>query len=90
MVLAVLGVGENSVTAAAIVVKDIIHSFLNVKFCVTVGISGSAPFKEYDIRLGDVVVSIPTIRGQNHSGVVYYNLIATVEVRSFRSSHYIN
>ncbi len=90
VVLAVLGAGENGVAAAAMVAKDMMHSFSNVKFCVMVGIGGGAPLKEHDIRLGDVVVSMPTFRGQNHGGVVHYDLAATVEARSFRSLHYMN
>ncbi len=83
VVLVVLGARENGVTTAAIVAKDIIHSFLNIKFYIIVSISSSAPLKEHNIRLGDVVISMPTFYRQNYSGIVYYNTIATIKARSF-------
>ncbi|KAL5045535.1 hypothetical protein BDW71DRAFT_183933 [Aspergillus fruticulosus] len=38
-----------------------------------VGIGGGIPSKEADIRLGDVVVGVPT-SGETHGGVVQYDL----------------
>ncbi|KAI0146414.1 purine and uridine phosphorylase [Xylariaceae sp. FL1272] len=46
------------------------RSFWNIRFCLLVGIGGGVPSKEHDIRLGDVVVSIPT---GEYPGVIQYD-----------------
>ena len=45
--------------SAASVARDIVRSFLNLKFALMVGIGGDAPTRERDIRLGNVIVSVP-------------------------------
>lgn len=55
-----------------------VRSFSNVKICPMVGISGGAPSKKHDIRLGDVVVSSP---GGGHSGVFQYDFGKNAEAR---------
>ncbi|RPA75369.1 purine and uridine phosphorylase [Ascobolus immersus RN42] len=49
-------IGSNS---AAIVARDMLHLFPNIRVCLMVGIGGGVPSKKHDIRLGDVVVSMP-------------------------------
>ncbi|EFY88407.1 WD repeat-containing protein, putative [Metarhizium acridum CQMa 102] len=44
---------------AAIVAKDMLHSFPNIKVGLMVGIGGGASSQKHDIRLGGVVVSDP-------------------------------
>ncbi|KAM0484448.1 hypothetical protein ACHAPX_001873 [Trichoderma viride] len=46
------------------------RSFPSIKFCLMVGIGGGAPYEDNDIRLGDVVVSLPMA---GHPGVVQYD-----------------
>jgi nucleoside phosphorylase len=70
VVIATLPSGEYGTSAATGVAKDMLHSFPNVRIGLMVGISGGAPNKHHDIRLGDVVVSMP---GKGESGVIYYD-----------------
>ena len=50
-------------------ITQMIGSFPNIRFGLTVGIGGGVPSVEADIRLGDVVVSQPD---HGHSGFVHY------------------
>ncbi|QLI67824.1 Ankyrin-1 [Metarhizium brunneum] len=59
IVIAVLPSGEYGIASAAVVAKDMLHSFPNIKIGLMVGIGGGAPSQKHDIRLGDVVVSDP-------------------------------
>ncbi|KAM3531642.1 hypothetical protein NHJ13051_000707 [Beauveria bassiana] len=58
-VIAVLPGGEYGTAAAATVARDMLYSFTNVRIGLMVGIGGGAPNAKHDIRLGDVVVSVP-------------------------------
>lgn len=71
VVIAYLPQGSQGVGAAAVVATDVKRSFPHVTLRLLVGIGGGVPSPAYDIRLGDVVVSMPT--GQ-HGGVVQYDL----------------
>ncbi|KAF4461134.1 Ankyrin repeat [Fusarium albosuccineum] len=61
IVIGCLPMGRTGTTSAAVVARDMSRSFPNLKFALMVGIGGGAPNlrKKRDIRLGDVVVSIP-------------------------------
>ncbi|KAF5586317.1 nucleoside phosphorylase [Fusarium pseudocircinatum] len=66
-----LPAGEYGTNAAASAVSDMMRSFMSIQFCLLVGIAGGAPSEDNDIRLGDVVVSLPT---QTFPGVIQYDL----------------
>ncbi|CVL13338.1 related to nucleoside phosphorylase [Fusarium proliferatum] len=66
-----LPAGEYGTNAAASAVSDMMRSFTSIQFCLLVGIAGGAPSEDNDIRLGDVVVSLPT---QTYPGVIQYDL----------------
>jgi nucleoside phosphorylase len=66
-----LPAGEYGTNAAASVISDMMRSFLSIQFCLLVGIAGGAPSEDSDIRLGDVVVSLPT---STFPGVIQYDL----------------
>ncbi|KAE8412084.1 nucleoside phosphorylase domain-containing protein [Aspergillus pseudocaelatus] len=70
VVIACMPMGMTGNAPAALVAKDLLHSFRHLQFYLMVGIGGGAPQEHNDIRLGDVVVSAPT--GQ-HGGVVQYD-----------------
>jgi nucleoside phosphorylase len=70
VVIATLPGGEYGTSAATGVAKDMLHSFPNVRIGLMVGIAGGAPNKDHDIRLGDIVVSMPD---KGESGVIYYD-----------------
>jgi nucleoside phosphorylase len=59
VVIAVLPDGEYGTSSAAIIARDMLHSFPNIRIGLMVGIGGGAPSQKHDIRLGDIVVSAP-------------------------------
>ncbi|KAJ5781119.1 hypothetical protein N7457_006279 [Penicillium paradoxum] len=63
--------GSQGKSAAAVVAKDMARTFPSIELRLMVGIGGGVPSAKNDIRLGDVVVSMPD--GQ-HGGVVQYDL----------------
>ncbi|KAL2870145.1 nucleoside phosphorylase domain-containing protein [Aspergillus lucknowensis] len=65
-----LPAGEYDTNSAASIASQMRVSFPAVEFCLLVGIAGGIPGKE-DIRLGDVVVSLPV---GVHSGVIQHDL----------------
>ncbi|PNS18672.1 hypothetical protein CAC42_5211 [Sphaceloma murrayae] len=50
-------VGTTDATAAAL---QLLNDFGSIRFGLMVGIAGGIPNEQYDIRLGDIVVSMPT------------------------------
>ncbi|KAG9506316.1 hypothetical protein J7337_003299 [Fusarium musae] len=84
VVIAVLPNGQYGTSSAAVVAKDMMRSFPNIRFGLMVGIGGGVPTEKRDIRLGDVVVSSPEA-GQ--SGVFQYDFgRATKEGYQYRGS----
>ncbi|KAK6525820.1 hypothetical protein TWF281_010863 [Arthrobotrys megalospora] len=53
-------VNEAGGTPTSIVATNLMRSFRNVRYILMVGVGGGIPSSEYQIRLGDVVVSEPT------------------------------
>jgi nucleoside phosphorylase len=74
--------GEYGVASAAIVARDMLYSFHNIRICLMVGIGGGAPSPKHDIRLGDVVVSASC---SGNGGVFQYDFGKTVQDQSFRT-----
>ncbi|KAJ5737282.1 violaceus kinesin [Penicillium malachiteum] len=70
VVVACLPSGVYGTTSAATVLAQILPTFPCLRFALMVGIGGGVPGKKADIRLGDVVVSIPTA---TVGGVVQYD-----------------
>ncbi|KAI4843777.1 purine and uridine phosphorylase [Aureobasidium sp. EXF-8845] len=70
VVIACLPNGHQGKSAATAVALHMTRSF-PVKLGLMVGIGGGVPSQGHDIRLGDVVVSMPVAR---HEGVVQYDL----------------
>ncbi|KAI0532303.1 hypothetical protein GGR58DRAFT_517833 [Xylaria digitata] len=77
-----LPAGEIGTNSAAHSISNMKRSFpsLYLGFCLLVGIGGGAPSEENDIRLGDVVVSLPT---GTHPGVLQYDRGKEKENTSF-------
>ncbi|KAL7904840.1 purine and uridine phosphorylase [Trichoderma velutinum] len=76
--IAVLPYGEYGLASATGVVRDMLHSFPNIRIGLMVGIGGGAPSKKHDIRLGDVVVGVSS----NGSGSVFqYDYDQTLQGR---------
>ncbi|KAF5000813.1 hypothetical protein FGRMN_1421 [Fusarium graminum] len=76
VVAACLPSGEYGTNAAADSASNMKRTFPNIEFCLLVGIGGGAPTKDCDIRLGDVVVSLPIGR---YPGVIQYDRGKEVE-----------
>jgi nucleoside phosphorylase len=87
VVLAVLPEGEYGVASAASVARDMLHSFPNVRIGLMVGIGGGAPSPNHDIRLGDIVVSVPC---DGKGGVFYYDFGKTIQDQTFQPTGYLN
>ena len=62
VVITVLPNGEYSISTAASVIRDMLHSFPNVRIGLMVGISSSALSLRHNVRLGDIIVSSPRDR----------------------------
>ncbi|KAF3277036.1 hypothetical protein TWF970_005902 [Orbilia oligospora] len=78
------GYGTINATAAAARLKA---SFPSIEHYLMVGIGGGVPDNDADIRLGDIVVSIPTT---NLPGVVQYDLGKTVAGGHFQRIGVLN
>ncbi|KFA72818.1 hypothetical protein S40288_09511, partial [Stachybotrys chartarum IBT 40288] len=79
--------GEYGLVAAAEVARDLLHSFPNVRVGLMVGIGGGAPSSKNDIRLGDVVVSLP---GNGNGGVMQYDYGKTIQGQDFKMTGSLN
>ncbi|KAK6697920.1 hypothetical protein SNK05_010770 [Fusarium graminearum] len=80
VVAACLPAGEYGTNAAADSASNMKRTYPNIEFCLLVGIGGGAPTQDNDIRLGDVVVSLPTTK---YPGVIQYDLGKEIEGSTF-------
>ncbi|UZP40492.1 hypothetical protein NXS19_008308 [Fusarium pseudograminearum] len=80
VVAACLPAGEYGTNAAADSASNMKRTYPNIEFCLLVGIGGGAPTLDNDIRLGDVVVSLPTTK---YPGVIQYDLGKEIEGSTF-------
>ncbi|KAK1242827.1 hypothetical protein MKX08_005639, partial [Trichoderma sp. CBMAI-0020] len=87
VVIAVLPHGEYGTASAAIVARDMLRSFPNVRIGLMVGIGGGAPSPKHDIRLGDVVVSS---RSGDKGGVFQYDFGKTIQNQAFQETGFLN
>ena len=76
VVIAVLPNGEYGTSSATAVARDMLSSFPNVRTGLMVGIGGGVPSQRHDIRLGDIVVSVPSDGG---AGVLQYDFGDTIQ-----------
>ncbi|KAH8650279.1 nucleoside phosphorylase domain-containing protein [Tricladium varicosporioides] len=87
VVIAVLPDGEYGTSSAAIVARDMLHSFPNIRIGLMVGIGGGAPSQKHDIRLGDIVVSAPR---NGKGGIFQYDFGKTIQDQSFQTTGFLN
>lgn len=87
VVIAVLPDGEYGTDSAAIVARDMLSSFSNIRIGLMIGIGGGAPSRNHDIRLGDVVVSSPR---DGKGGVFEYDFGKTIQDQSFRHTRFLD
>lgn len=87
VVIAVLPDGEYGTASAATVARDMLHSFPNIRIGLMVGIGGGVPSAEHDIRLGDIVVSVPR---NGKGGVFQYDFGKTMRDQAFQQTGFLN
>lgn len=87
VVIAVLPNGEYGLSSAAVVGRDMLHSFPNIRIGLMVGIAGGAPSLKHDIRLGDIVVSAPR---DGKGGVFQYDFGKATQGKAFQPSGFTN
>jgi nucleoside phosphorylase len=74
---------KGSTVSAAKLVSRMSHNFPNLEFCLLVGIGAGVPGPnlEPDIRLGDVIVAVPSGDSVSSTRVIGFNLVAdTIEI----------
>ena len=87
VVIGCLPDGRYGTSSAASVARDMVRSFPNLRFALMVGIGGGAPTRERDIRLGDVVVSVP--HGKL-GGVIQYDFGKRLSDGRFQQTSQLN
>ncbi|KAH8803045.1 nucleoside phosphorylase, partial [Xylogone sp. PMI_703] len=87
VVIGCLPNGRYGTSSAARVARDMVRSFPNLRFALMVGIGGGAPTRERDIRLGDVVVSVPQ---DGLGGVVQYDFGKRLSDGRFQRTSQLN
>ncbi|KUL88341.1 hypothetical protein ZTR_05029 [Talaromyces verruculosus] len=87
VVVACLPSGVYGTTAAAVVLAHMLQTYPSLRFALMVGIGGGVPSKTADIRLGDVVVSMPT---NASGGVVQYDYGKTLRNRNLQRTGSLN
>lgn len=87
VVIAVAPDGEYGTQSAATVARDMLHSFVNIRIGLMVGIAGGAPSSKHDIRLGDVVVSAPR---DAKGGVFQYDFGKQRQEQEFLATGFLN
>lgn len=85
--IACLSSGVTGTTSAAVAASYLLVTFPSIRFGLMVGIGGGAPSLDYDIRLGDVVVSRPTA---TFGGVIQYDFGKTVQEGRFMQTGSLN
>ena len=85
--IAVLPDGEYGMASAAGVARGMLHSFPNIRFGLMVGTGGGVPSARHDIRLGDIVVSMPRA---GMGGVVKYDYGKSMQDQSLKISGFLN
>ncbi|PYI17232.1 ankyrin [Aspergillus violaceofuscus CBS 115571] len=87
IVVVCLPSGVYGTTSATSVVTQLKQTFPSVKFGLMVGVGGGVPTKNVNIRLGDVVVSTPTVTS---GGVVQYDYGKTFQQGRFQRTGSLN
>ncbi|KAL4752451.1 hypothetical protein BDW72DRAFT_171301 [Aspergillus terricola var. indicus] len=81
VVVACLPSGVYGTTSAATVLSQMLPTFPCLRFGLLVGIGGGVPREDADIRLGDVVVSLPS---ETSGGVIQYDFGKTLRDGRFQ------
>jgi nucleoside phosphorylase len=71
VVIAALPAGRYGTNPAAVVAAQMRHRYTSMRFGLLVGIGGGVPTEQNDVRLGDIVVSMPA---ETFGGVIQFDL----------------
>ncbi|KAL2841346.1 Pfs domain protein [Aspergillus pseudodeflectus] len=89
VVIACLPSGQYGIASASTVAMQLLSSFQSVTIGLLVGIGGGIPLQEVDVRLGDVVVGLPS-SSNTHGGVVQYDLGKAGQGDKFKRTGMLN
>jgi nucleoside phosphorylase len=87
VVIASMPRGEYGTASASRVAANMLTSFPNIRIGLMVGIGGGAPSVVNDIRLGDIVVSVPR---DGEGGVFQYDFGKTIQGQPFQHTRILN
>lgn len=87
IVIATLPEGEYGIAVAASVAGDMLNSFPNIRFGLMVGIGGGAPNQMHDIRLGDIIISVPR---EGSGGVLQYDFGKSIQGQEFHMTGFLD
>lgn len=87
IVIACLPSGIYGISSATAVIRQMLSTFPHIQFGFMVGIGGGAPSASVDIRLGDIVVSIPS---GSSTGVIQYDYGKTLSDGKFTRTGFLN
>ncbi|KAF7539653.1 hypothetical protein G7054_g1964 [Neopestalotiopsis clavispora] len=87
VVIAILPDGDYGTASAASTARDLLHSFPNIRIGLMVGIGGGAPTMKNDIRLGDIVVSMPQ---NGYGGVFQFDFGKTIQYQEFQATRLLD
>ncbi|KIL84606.1 hypothetical protein FAVG1_12132 [Fusarium avenaceum] len=87
MVIVCLPFGVAGTTSATRVAEQMRQTFTALRYTLLVGVGGGMPSKEFDVRLGDVVVSAPS---PNSPGVVQYDYGKDIQNDVFITTGHLN
>jgi nucleoside phosphorylase len=89
VVIACLPSGQYSIASASTIAMHLLSSFQCVKVGLLVSISGGIPSGKLDIRLGDVIVGVPSSSNINR-GVIQYDLGKAGQGNKFERTSMLN
>lgn len=89
VVIASLPMARMGLTQAGMLATELLRTFPKLRFGLMTGIAGGAPSSKNDIRLGDVVVSVPDDLTRL-GGVVHYGFGATDQRKGFQRRGNLN
>ncbi|KAH7242738.1 nucleoside phosphorylase domain-containing protein [Fusarium tricinctum] len=87
MVIVCLPYGVAGTTSATRVAEQMRQTFTALRYTLLVGVGGGMPSKEFDVRLGDVVVSAPSA---SSPGVVQYDYGKDIQNDRFITTGHLN
>jgi nucleoside phosphorylase len=87
VVIASLPCGDYGTASASRVAANMLASFPNIRFGLLVGTAGGAPSMVNDVRLGDIVIGVPS---NGESGVFQYDFGKTIQGQPFQHTRTLN